>query len=978
MLALHAAWTSEDRLALWTEPAQALEDLLPDAPRTELVLLLPCSERGPLPSPQVWLDEPIAEPATQLAPCTVPARELGPPEALDWLLEVRDGGGVVLGSSVHFLAQLARFALELASRGQLAPAVLQERGRYVARWRPLLGEAQDQERLATLIRGVPPLLRGTGGSPRPAGPLVRQALAALADAAARDALGARASKIGEPLLAALSRPDPALPEDLPGLPLLASRLEAWAQPGQARNDTFRTCFRISAPDEEHEGELPPMYPTWRVDFLLQAVDDPSLLVPAEDVFRTRGRVLRAGERDLADPQEKLLGDLGRATRLAPVLQGSLHAARPSQMQLDAGSAWRFLREVAPVLAQSGFGVLAPRWWGRPRRQLGVRLRATPKEGQSASKSALGLDALCQVTWEVALGEEVLSPEELEELAALKAPLVKLRGEWVELRPEDIEAALAFYLKAPRDGAELSAREILQMGLGLQGGDGLPVVGLVGEGWLGELLSEAREARFSAVPAPEVFRATLRPYQQRGLGWLLFHDALGLGACLADDMGLGKTVQLLALLVHERQGGARPAPTLLVCPMSLVGNWQREASKFAPQLVVRVHHGASRRRQPEVQADLVLTTYALAARDAKALSEVSWGRIVLDEAQNIKNGSTRQARAVHALPAPRRIALTGTPVENRLSELWSILEFLNPGLLGSATAFRKRFALPIERYGDEEAARALRRVTGPFILRRLKTDKTVVADLPDKVEMKVLCNLTREQATLYKAVVDDLLEKVASLDEAARRGAVLGAMTRLKQVCDHPALLLQDRSALPGRSGKLARLEEILQTVLANDEKALVFTQFAEMGHPLKQHLQELLGREVLFLHGGTSREARDQMVQRFASPQGPPVFLLSLRAGGTGLNLVAANHVVHFDRWWNPAVEDQATDRAFRLGQTRDVQVRKLVCAGTLEERIDAMIEDKRALAGKVVGEGEGWLADLSVGALQELVGLSEDAVAEG
>jgi SNF2 family DNA or RNA helicase len=957
MLALHAAWTREDRLALWAEGGE------PELPgkRTELVLLLPCSERGPLSSPELWLDEPVLERAVRLAPATVPAWELEPSEALDWLLSARDGQGVVLGSSVRVMAQLARFALELASRGLLAPAVLQEEGRYVARWRPLLGDSHDQERLGVLIRGLPPVLRGK----RPARELVHQVLGVLADVVAREALGGRVRKTEEPLLAALCRPDPSLPDGLVGLPLLASKLEAWAQPGQSHNDVFRTCFRISAPDEEHEGELPPMHPSWRVDFLLQATDDPSLLLPAEEVFRTQGR----------QPQEKLLGDLGRATRLAPMLERALHTARPSQVQLDAGSAWRFLREVAPVLAQSGFGVLAPRWWRRPRRQLGVRLRATPTQG-TPGKSALGLDALCQVTWEVALGEDVLSLEELEELAALKAPLVKLRGEWVELRPDDIDAALAFYQRAPRDGEQLSAREILQMGLGLQGDDGLPVVGLVGEGWLGELLSEAREARVREVAAPEGFGATLRPYQQRGLGWLLFHDALGLGACLADDMGLGKTVQLLALLVHERQGGARPAPTLLVCPMSLVGNWQREAAKFAPGLKVRVHHGA--RRRSEGEADLVLTTYALAARDSKVLGGIDWGRVVLDEAQHIKNASTRQAKAVHALKAGRRVALTGTPVENRLSELWSILEFLNPGLLGTPAAFRKRFAVPIERYGDEEAARTLRKVTGPFILRRLKTDKAIVADLPDKVEMKVVCNLTREQATLYKAVVDELLERVASMDEVARRGAVLGAMTRLKQVCDHPALLLQDRSALAGRSGKLAQLEEILQTALANEEKVLVFTQFAEMGHALKPYLQEQLGREVLFLHGGTSREGRDQMVQRFAQPQGPPVFLLSLRAGGTGLNLVAASHVVHYDRWWNPAVEDQATDRAFRLGQTKDVQVRKLVCAGTLEERIDAMIEDKRSLAGKVVGEGEGWLADLSVDALQALVGLSEDAVAEG
>jgi SNF2 family DNA or RNA helicase len=360
-----------------------------------------------------------------------------------------------------------------------------------------------------------------------------------------------------------------------------------------------------------------------------------------------------------------------------------------------------------------------------------------------------------------------------------------------------------------------------------------------------------------------------------------------------------------------------------------------------------------------------------------LAEIEWRRIALDEAQNIKNSAAKQTQAIRSFKAGHRVALTGTPVENRLSELWSIMEFLNPGLLGSAADFRTRFATPIERYRDENQATLLKRVTGAFVLRRLKTDKSIIKDLPDKIEMKTFCNLTPEQASLYQAVVDEMLEKVEASEGIKPKGLVLATLLRLKQVCNHPAHLLQDGSSLDARSGKLARLEEILDEILAEGDKALLFTQFTEMGHLLKGHLQERFGREVLFLHGGTSRVARDAMVARFQQQMGPPIFLLSLKAGGTGLNLTSASQVIHFDRWWNPAVEDQATDRAFRIGQRKNVQVRKFICAGTLEERIDQMIEQKKDLAERIVGAGEAWLTELSTDRLRELIALSSDAVSE-
>ncbi|MEV4088827.1 DEAD/DEAH box helicase, partial [Nonomuraea fuscirosea] len=461
------------------------------------------------------------------------------------------------------------------------------------------------------------------------------------------------------------------------------------------------------------------------------------------------------------------------------------------------------------------------------------------------------------------------------------------------------------------------------------------------------------------------------YQERGLAWLSFLSGLGLGGVLADDMGLGKTITTLALLVHEGPG----APTLLVCPMSLVGNWQREAARFAPGLRVYVHHGSGRDAAEIDGADLVITTYGTAQRDLETLKEHTWRRVVCDEAQAIKNSGTLQARAVRSIPTGTRLALTGTPVENHLAELWSIMEFANPGLLGPRSRFRTRFQEPIEARQDEQAARALRQATGPFILRRLKTDKSIISDLPEKLEVKEWCPLTTEQATLYQAVVDDMLARIDDSEGIERRGLVLSAMARLKQVCNHPAHLLKDGSVLAGRSGKLARLEQLAEEILAEGEKALLFTQYAEFGTMLQPYLAQRLERPVLWLHGGLPKKTRDRLVDRFQNDDEPTLFVLSLKAAGVGLNLTAASHVIHVDRWWNPAVEDQATDRAFRIGQRKNVQVRKLICAGTLEERVDEMIERKKALAERVVGTGEEWLTDLSTEELRGVFALTAEGV---
>jgi hypothetical protein len=984
-------------------------DLARKAIEDELTLRLPSAPDGPQASPELGRAADAADGAAAavgrqaaraaLAAWRVPALTFDPPVAADLLAALGDPGAgsvsAVAGGSVFYLAALARLADDLAGRGRLLPAMAaSDDGRYAARWRAVLS-GPDAQRARELAAAMPPLCRADAGS-EPSAVLVTDALDALADASARARLGrdpefrllpARAGRrpsripVAERWAAALTGTDAQVPvttpQDEAEAAELAAALDDWRAAAQAPAGPVRTCFRLVEPGAEPDAA------TWTVELALQSTDDPSLLLPAADIWSgdSAGGWAAAGIRH---PEEELLAGLGTASRLFAELDQELRTPAPEEVTLDTEGAARFLQQTGPLLAGAGFGVLLPDWVGGARKRLGLKIttktRSTPGAAPAA-ESKFGMGDLVDFRYDLAVGDESLSPEELDELARLKVPLVRLRGQWVELDDRHLQAALKFLERSQDRAGTMTAAEALLDGLGGVD-DELPVVGVDADGWLGDLLSGQADRRLAPVPTPASFRGELRPYQERGLAWLSFLGDLGLGAILADDMGLGKTAQTLALLAKENIS----RPTLVVCPMSLVGNWQREAERFTPELNLHVHHGADRLGGEDLAAalsaaDLVITTYALAARDQEALGEVKWARVVCDEAQNIKNAATRQARAVRTLPAQSRIALTGTPVENRLSDLWSIMEFVRPGLLGSAERFRTRFAVPIERNGDEEAADRLKRITGPFVLRRLKTDKTIISDLPDKLEMKVWCNLTPEQASLYQATVSDMMARIEGAEAAGegmeRRGLVLATMAKLKQVCNHPAHLLGDGSRLDGRSGKLARLEEICDEVITDGDKALCFTQYAEFGRMLQPYLASRLGCPVLYLHGGTSKRQRDAMVAEFQESAEPALFVLSLKAGGTGLNLTAASHVIHIDRWWNPAVEDQATDRAFRIGQRKDVQVRKFVCVGTLEERIDAMIEEKKTLAERIVGTGEGWLTELSTADLRQVVSLSPEAVSE-
>ncbi|WP_437282270.1 DEAD/DEAH box helicase [Sorangium sp. So ce375] len=918
-------------------------------------------------------------------------------------------------ASVAAWSLASKLALDLVVRERIVPRVVPASGGTEARWAASLAAPEDAARVAALARAMPPAAhavpagaqaRGDGGRPRAplaeiwsAEALLRAFLDAAADALARCGPTHRSPRAARPahtpwerrLVLALTGARRAFAAEGLAERALVADLDAWVRPALGACDALRACFRLELPQGDRGFVL---------RFLLQATDDPSLLVPAAEVWAARGRTLKALGRAFSDAEEILLGALGAAARRFAPIARALGEARPEHVDLAPAEAWAFLAQAAPALGEAGFGVVVPgELLASGQRRLRLRMRvgaARRTAGVVAGSAGLGLDEALDFTWEAALGDEALSARELAALARQKSPLVRHRGAWVVVVPEEL-AEIARRLEA--GGGRISAREALEGALaGETRIDGLAAP-VVAEGALAHAMERLRSGAERPAAPPAGFVGTLRPYQARGVAWLQTMASLGLGACLADDMGLGKTVQLLAFLVGQRAAAPEDArPTLLVAPTSVVGNWEREAARFAPALPLVRHFGEGRARSAEELASrasgasegpdgrgdgarragggLVLTTYGLLRRDAAALAGVDWATVVLDEAQNIKNAASRTARAARALRASHRVALTGTPVENRLAELWSILEFANPGLLGPLEAFRRTYAVPIERYGDRRAAERLRRVAGPFLLRRIKGDPNVLQDLPPKDEARVFCTLTREQVTLYRAALDEAMHRIEEAEGIARRGLVLSLLTVLKQICNHPAQCLGEAGPLAGRSGKLARLTEMLEEALSAGDRALVFTQFREMGDRLVRHLASSLDTEVLFLHGGTPRPARDAMVRRFQDdPRGPRVFVLSLKAGGAGLNLTAASHVFHFDRWWNPAVEDQATDRAHRIGQRRAVQVHKLVCAGTVEEKVDRMLEQKRDLAAQVVGQGEAWITELDDAALRELFALSRDAV---
>jgi hypothetical protein len=1034
--ALHALWRPDPadaaggRLLLWAEAAAptgptpgaptdapsnqhpaavdpaVLDPALARAEPLEARLWLPSTRRGPQASVPPQRQSPSRPPKLRLRRWRVPARALQPAVAVDWLLAPRadDAGAgsgaapvAALADDLRAFRAAARLVLAALARQRLVPGLVAAPGGATARWRLHLLDGDLAPAVAALASALPPSCRAAVDDPQAAPParaLLEDFLHACADALVRIWAGAggAAPKDATPAsrwLAALVGDDPTVRGSAAQLQRLQQAHRHWWRGLAAAGDErTRLTLRLEEPPD---GDGP-----WLLRTQLQSRADPSLQVDAADAYL--GTLGPLASR-FPGAQALLLTGLGHASRVFPPLREVLAGATPAPVALAAEQAFAFLRDAAPLLEEGGFGVLVPPWWSRPEARLGARLKVAPAPSGGRGAGRVGMAQLLRYRWQVALGGATLTAEEFSELARRKSPLMRWRGAWVRLDPEAVEAAARFFERR-RQQRDLSVAEALSGAFGDRAEvAGLPVLDVRFDGeaerWLTALEGGAEGEPWTDPPG---LRATLRPYQQRGAAWLTLAARLGLGVCLADDMGLGKTVQTLAFLLQERAAGRAEAPSLIVCPTSVVRNWHDEAARFAPDLRVVVHHGADRARgaalrKAVVGADLVLTSYPLLRSDATELQTVDWHALVLDEAQQIKNPDTAQARAARQLRASVRLALTGTPIENRLDELWSIVEFLNPGYLGTRSAFKARLAVPIEREGDPHKTATLRRLVRPLVLRRLKSDRGVIDDLPDKVVQPAWVHLSEEQASLYQSVVDESLRAVDGAEGIARKGLVLKMITRLKQVCNHPAHALGERppsaaaraaggptdaaalAASERRSPKLARLCALLDEALSAGDAALVFTQYRQMGDLLAAHLAARFGITVPFLHGGVPTARRAELVRTFQVDGGPPIFLLSLKAGGTGLNLTRASHVFHYDRWWNPAVEDQATDRAYRIGQRKGVQVHAFVTAGTLEERIAEMIEDKRALAGEVIASGDRALVNLDGRALRDLVALRREAL---
>ena len=974
--------------ALWA-PGASDEDLVEAAGNLDL------PEGTVTRLPTIELDEdgvrPVTEPARAIPVLAVVRQLAALPPGSDWPGWSRPSAAV-LGWSVA-----AKLALELVAAGRLVPTLRpgSDPTEAIASWRVATA---DDRRLADLADALPisaHALRRSSGALWSAQELLAAFLDAVADACAREGrrpeLDPRRRAPRGPLVqmwsVALTGSDPTVAHLRVPADELAAEVTEWAAPllGVERTSPARLSIRLEPPDTGDDGSdalsgrLSAVEHPWRLSYQLQSSRDHGSRLDAADVWAKAGGPIELGGRLIDDAEVVLVRGLSTAARLYSPIDRSLSEGRPTGIDLSGAEVADLLAEGVDALAAAGIGIELPpelRDTGARKLRLRVRLGAsTEAPPRVEGADPLRMSSLTDLRYEVALGDDTLTADEFAEIVAAGQPLVRWRGAWVRVDRATVDRIG----ELQGDHTALELTEALAAALsGQHEVEDLGYVEAVADGALGRLIDDLRTSDGPGDASIVGIEGQLRPYQERGVAWLQRLTELGMGGVLADEMGLGKTLEAIALLTSREQD----RPHLVVCPTSVVGNWEREIARFAPGLRVMRHHGPERAasRRAFRPGEVAVTSYALLRRDIGLLEDIPWDVVVFDEAQQIKNPSSKGARAARALQTRARIAMTGTPIENRLSELWSIVDVTNPGLLGSQRSFNERFAVPVERWHDQAAAGRLKRLVAPFVLRRRKDDPEVAVDLPPKQEVTVACSLTREQASLYQAAVDQAFAgKGLGSTAFERRGRVLALLTALKQICNHPRQYLRDDGKLVGRSGKLARAGEILGEVVAAGDHALVFTQFREMGELLVPHLGAHLGvPEVPFLHGGVPLAKRDEMVERFQTAEdAPPILLVSLRAGGTGLNLTRASHVLHFDRWWNPAVEDQATDRVHRIGQTRPVTVHTLVTAGTIEDRIAELLDRKRTLADAIVGTGETWITELDDDELRELVELSTADLAD-
>lgn len=949
---------------------------------------------------------------------TLEGLALPPKEAFELLLAWDEGlcraQGVEAGGELRYWAAAARFALELMGTGGIVPGALPPRrigsrrrgGEQAASacWSPAFRQEADKEFFLQLAASMPALALGTHvaeegdlASREEAGAYVLYSfLQAVMTAEIKKIVAGMESELG-PYKANYRRGYSPLTELwwnslLTGsrdIPVQGTSAEV-AELLSAVNGTAGSEVPHADAEEELTGQLglglrlePPAeeHGLWNLTFWAESREEGEFWLPAAAIWSSPEREFTLWGKRYRNIQQQLLAALGRAAGISPDIRQALSVPAPTGAELEPERLYFFLKESVQQLRERGITIQMPSRWSREgRRRIGMRMKMQPPPAgglDGPAQPSLGMEELVSFRIEASLGDHPVSEEELNALVEAGVPFVRFRGEWIEVDPKEIRQVLR-YMKRHESG-EMSAADWMR--LEAEDGEdrlwkGMSVTGLETSGLLSSLMQGDILRSLPVRSVPPGLHGTLRPYQERGYQWLAALSGLGFGVCLADDMGLGKTIQVITCLLDQAltaPPGEKREPVLILCPTSLLGNWQRELQRFAPSLSVHIHHGGRRVRgegfiKLAASHEIVLTTYHLAGRDSEDLTGVRWSTVVLDEAQYIKNHRTKQAQSVMKLSAPHRIAMTGTPVENRLGELWSIFHFLNPGYLGSYHSFRQRY---VSGEGGERL-QELHRLVSPFLLRRLKSDPDISKDLPEKLELKTYCPLTQTQAALYQGVVDDMLGVIGERSGMARRGLVLSSLTKLKQICDHPQLFRKEegRGLRSEQSGKMEVMFEVLDSIAELGESALIFTQYVAMGELLVSRLAKRYGKEPLFLHGGIPKRERDEMVHDFQEGEGSAFFVLSLKAGGVGLNLTRANHVVHYDRWWNPAVENQATDRAFRIGQHKNVQVHKLICQGTLEERIDELIERKRSLSEQVVGSGENWLTEMSNHELQGLIEL--------
>ena len=895
--------------------------------------------------------------------------------------------GFIPGDPLKYHLSLYEAAIKLVSEGRFRPEIKKEGSQYVSSWVPALTPVENAW-IIDFASSMPPLCRYTLSRKtkykRVINPAARvyDTLSWMMQRVIHQALKENPPDI---------RPGKRMKEEqknqlqffskLTGKDLhlddhhmerpFAKEMSNWLDSPQRENSSkkFHLCIMLQEP--KHEKDEP-----WMLTLNIRSDTDPSLIIPAAMIWK-----LTDNKTVFLPPasclRQALLTDLAKAISVSSVIKKHFIGKCPKSAECSLEEISFFLVREAALFKEKGITLLLPAWWSERKVRPRIELNAWKKSSVDISPM-LNMSTLIAFNYRVALGDQSISAEEFKKAAELKIPFIRIGGRWISYDSDSFKDAVKFIENKFIHGRP-TVKDLLHLSLASGSDDDTLIDISAKDSWTSDILTIIKkDVEIPSVKINPSFTGILRRYQEDGVNFLVHCTERGFGACLADDMGLGKTPQTIAWILWLHENNRQKNPFLLICPMSVVGNWEREFLRFSPVLRIWIHHGSSRIKDEAFRHlltdyDVIITTYQLSARDLSIFSKIIWAGVILDEAQNIKNPDTNQTQAIKKLQTERKVALTGTPVENRLVELWSIMDFLNPGYLGSRKSFQTRYTARIEQENDWDITEELRSLIRPFLIRRLKTDQKVISDLPLKMETKVYCTLTKEQATLYQAVVIDMSRTLDSITGIARKGAILAGITRLKQICNHPGLLARDKEINKDRSGKVSRLIEMLEEVTDEGDSALIFSQYAAFAEELTKMLKKHFSLSILLLTGSTSRIKREKLISAFQSENEPAIFVISLKAGGTGLNLTAATHVFHIDRWWNPAVENQATDRTYRIGQKNNVHVHLMIAAGTLEEQIDEMLTRKKSLAEGVLKMGEEFLTGLSTKELMDIVTLRDE-----